>query len=270
MYATDFQFDGQLASSYGLIICSFDGGGGVESVRNGADVNLTTSRVPNSKVWNHVNAQYNEVLTVTFQVAKLMCDDNVQDPYFSVQEQRAINRWLNRLDNYYPFQIIQDGFGNIYFNAQINVNKIEFGGRVIGFELTVTTDKAYGYFEKQTLKFPLDKNGTYSFVDLSDDIGTVDIVMKITCAEAGDLTLTNSLTQQTMFVDDCSAGEVITIDTEKRKITSSIRTNAEMLKNFDFTWLNIGNTKDDKTNSITSTLPVGIELVYYPVCKISF
>ena len=37
MYATDFKFDGELASSYGLIIRSFNGAGDVQSIRNGAD-----------------------------------------------------------------------------------------------------------------------------------------------------------------------------------------------------------------------------------------
>ena len=117
MYATDFQFDGELLSSYGLMICSFNGSGSTESIKNGADITLTTVKVPGSNTWNHVCGRYDEALTATFQIAKL--SGHSQTPYFDAVEQRAINRWLNRADKFYPFCIIQDGFENIYFNASI-------------------------------------------------------------------------------------------------------------------------------------------------------
>lgn len=274
MYATDFQFDGKLASSFGLIICTFDNAGDITTMRNGADVNLVTSRIPSSNIWNHVSAQYSEVLSVTFQVAKKpACDGSDQNPYFAPHEQRAINRWLNRLDNYYPFRIIQDGYEKIYFNAQINVKKIETGGKVAGFELTVTTDRPFGYYERQELVFPIEPAVgvyTYSFIDMSDDIGTEDAIIEIKCMESGELCIMNDLMQKTMLIKNCVEGEVITIDTLLRKIKSNKRDTSQLLKDFNFVWLTVGNTPDSKTNNISSNLAVDMKISYCPVCKISF
>lgn len=271
MYATDFQFDNEMASSHGLMVCTFGSAGDIETISNGADITLTTTRVPGSNVWHHVNAQYQEVLTTTFQIAKKQCGMEIyQSPYFTVQEQEAVNRWLNRIDNYYPFRIVQEGFENIYFNVQINVKKIEIGGKVAGFEVIVTSDKPYGYFEKQKMNFQLTSSKKYSFLDMSDDIGTEDTEIEVTCVADGDLQISNSLTGQTMIIKGCTAKEVINIDTSRRKITSSIRTNAALLKDFNFVWLTVGNTRNDRLNTITSSLPVTMCLVYNPVCKVSF
>lgn len=266
MYATDFKFDGELASSHNLIICSFNGSGDTQSIRNGADVKLTTSKSPSSNVWHHVNAQYDEVLSTTIQVMKLDCKN--KERHFTVQEQETINRWLNRLDGYYPFQIIQDGYENIYFNAQINVNKIEIGGHVVGFELNIITDKPYGYFETQKINFQLSENEKFNFFDKSDEVGNFDILMKVTCLSSGSLTVTNALTRQSFTIDGCVVDEIINIDTENRKLSSSVRTNAELLKSFNFKWMTIGNTRTDRKNIISSTLPVDIEIIYNPICKI--
>lgn len=268
MYATDFQFDKELASSYGVMICTFDGTGGTASFRNGADVTLTTVRAPGSNTWNHVYSQYSEVLSATFQISKIPCKN--KDLYFDAIEQRAINRWLNRLDKFYPFRIIQDGYDNIYFNAQINVNKIELNGRVIGFELTITTDKPYGYFEEQELLFDIAADGSYSFVNISDDIGRNDTRLKITCLADGSLTINNSATTETLTLLNCSNNEVIEFDTQNKKITSNMRTNADLLKAFNFKWLYISNTMESRRNTLTFSLPARVELHYHPVCKISF
>lgn len=253
------------------MICTIDTNNDLQTIKNGADVQLITSKVPNSNIWSHVNAQYSEVLSTTFQVAKLHdCSNNTYDSYFTKQEQQAINRWLNRLDNYYPFRIVQDGFNNVYYNAQINVNKIELLGKVIGFELTITTDKPYGYFEQQNLNFLVSPQIPYSFLSLSDDVGFDDITLTITCLDNGELTISNTMSNQSMIIKNCKKNEVITIDTRLRKVTSSIRTKADILEDFNFVWLKIGNTRKNRLNQISSNMQCKISLSYYPTCKLSF
>lgn len=268
MYATDFQFDGELLSSYGLMICSFNGPGGMESMRNGADIALTTVKVPGSNTWNHICGNYEEVLTTTFQIAK----SDSQNPFFDAVEQRAVNRFLNRPDKFYPFRIVQDGFEDIYFNAQINVNKIEFGGRVAGFELTVTTDKPYGYFKEQSLTFQVPQNGSYSFVNLSDDIGRIPVSAIVKVLGSGTLDIANSQTGTTFSLQNCTENEILSIDSKTKQITSNLpaRTAAELLKNFNFKWLFISNTINARKNTLTFSLPCEVTLTYNPICKISF
>ena len=35
---TDFEYAGEMLSDYGMMLCSFDSGGGIEAVSSGADV----------------------------------------------------------------------------------------------------------------------------------------------------------------------------------------------------------------------------------------
>lgn len=284
MFATDFEFAGELASSYGLVICKFDGSTGVETLSNGADIALTTVRVPGSNIWNHVYSQYAEVLSTTFSVGKNPCYDD-GDPYFSVEQQRMINRWLNRLDKYYPFRIVQDGYEHIYFNAQINAKKVEIGGKVVGFELSVVTNAPYGFYGEQVYNMFFDKgiNTLHTIVDQSDDIGMCDTIFEITFKTPSKESSFNidlidydgtPLRNETMWLKNCYENETITINSRTKKITSS-NPDRDMAKfladaNFSFTWLHIYNNQKSRNNVIkySGDSACEVKVRYTPVAKI--
>lgn len=268
MWADDFQFDNQLASSYGLMICSFDSSNSVENIRNGADIEITTTRTPGTNEWRYISSQYSEVLTTTFQIAKKICDINT-DKYFSIAEQRLINRWLNRRDGFHIFRIIKEGYENVYFEAQANVNKIELLGEVIGFEVTVTTNRPYGMFLEQLHKFTVQKNGSYRFVDISDEIGHNYPHITIKVLEDGNLNIKNSICEDITTIQNCTKDEVITIDNNNRTLFSSVR-GVSVMDAFNFKWLKIENNLNTKFNTFTFSLPCEVILTYKPICKISF
>lgn len=268
MWAEDFQFDNQLASSYGLMICSFDSSNGTETIRNGADIELTTTKTPGTNEWRYINSRYSEVLTAAFQIAKKECDINT-DKYFSIAEQRLINRWLNRRDGFHDFRIIKEGYENIYFEAQANVNKIELSGKVIGFEVTITTNRPYGMFLEQIHNFSVEENGSYSFVDISDEIGHNYPYITIKVLKDGNLNIKNSICEDVTTIQNCTKGEEITIDNNNRILSSSAR-GISVMDDFNFKWLKIENNLNTKFNTFTFSLPCEVTLTYKPVCKISF
>lgn len=270
MYAKDFLFAGELASSHGLMICSFDGNNDNSDIANGADIEFTTVKASTDDVHRHINGAYGEVLSTTFSIAKMNCR-NTSDIYFSVAEQRDINRWLNRKDGFYPFKLVQTDYDTITFNVRINVKKKEINGMVAGFILEITSDKPYAYYKEQKITFTANSNNYQRMVfDVSDDVGRTDIVMKVTTSSACNLSITNLTMNETLTIKNCSAGETITIDTQNQRILSTVRTTPELLKNFNFVWLNICNTRTDKRNMLKFSHPCSVELTYNPACKISF
>ncbi len=48
----------------------------------------------------------------------------------------------------------------------------------------------------------------------SDEVGTLYPTVIITCNEAGDLSLANDLDNEVMVIKNCSAGEVITVNSK--------------------------------------------------------
>lgn len=173
MFAKDFQFNGELASSYGLFICDINvNSNDINIVNNAAKITPVLVRSAGSDVWQYVKGNYDEALSATIKVIKNPCNDDNQ--YFSVYEQREINRWLNKRDKFYPFKIIKDGYENINFNVQINVSKIEIYDKVIGFELEIITDKPYAYLDEHTELIDTTQSRNFILGNESDEDGEID------------------------------------------------------------------------------------------------
>ena len=215
--------------------------------------------------------KYTEVLTTTFQVCKKGCLLDQDDYYFSLDEIRLINRWLLRTDSYKKFKIYCEsvpGYEDVFFNAYINsVNPIRINGGTVGFEITATTDKPYGYFETKTMNFEFtDDAKALQCIDVSDEIGSSYPVFTLTMKSGGDLILSNLFSHKTMKITGCQSGEVITIDSKKRIISSSVR--ADIIKYFNFCWLDIANDEYDCLNTYKSNLNCTMKIEYNPVAKV--
>lgn len=263
MWCNDFEFDGELASSHNLILCSFDGGGTIETSPNGADISFHTIKTPGDNEWKYICSQYDEVLSSTFQVMKKSCKGQ-NNKNFSVSEQRAVNRWLSRNDGFHKLKLIKDGYENIYFEAQLKVKKIELGCNVVGFEISVTTNKPYANFEEKEFSFT---GTTYSFEDISDEIGYQYPYMEIEVESDGNLEISNSQSKYSFVINNCTNGEKITIDNKNHIISSSLR-NVDVINDFNFKWFKIENKKNNKMNTLTLSLPCSVHIKYTPICKV--
>ena len=49
---TDFEFAGEMLSDYGMILCSFDSGGGIETFSSGADITFNQIKPIGSNRFN--------------------------------------------------------------------------------------------------------------------------------------------------------------------------------------------------------------------------
>lgn len=175
MLVTDFEFAGQKASSWGLMPCSFDNTDS-DTLSNGSKLTFSTAKPAKGDIWHYAGSQYNEQLTGTLEVTKKNCSGSYADNFFSLEELRAIMRWLNRKDGYHRLVLTIDdmpGYEEIWFNAYINVSVVEQAGLVVGLSLEITTDKPYGYFAERVAHMELSgtTNLSGTILDMSDEIG---------------------------------------------------------------------------------------------------
>lgn len=266
MYANDFEYNGRYLSDYNFVICNFDSGG-FKTVSGGS--NITFNKVPRrqGKIYGLSGTQYNECIEATFQICKNPCVYN--DASIGNEMYRDIMRWLNRREflPFKPFNSGSDGSEEIWFNASFNINKLIMDGKIYGLELTMTTDKPFGYGKliSKLLRFTAAEQ-IKVFTDTSDEIGTAYPDMKIVCKANGDLSIKNLTYPCTTAICNCKAGEIITISGDTKIISTSLNSH-DISDDFNYEFFRIENGFTQRDNKIKVSMPCEITLSYYPVIK---
>lgn len=269
MYATNIEYDGEKLSDYRMIICQFDGSSGSEIVSSGADITFNQIKPSGSNKFNLYSSTYESVYTTTFQICKNPCGINTQDDMFlSVEEVSALQRWLCRKNQYNKFKIDQDGYEHIYWNATFSSKQIEVNGRIIGLELTLYTDAPYAYMDEITIEKDCSNDLKFDIYDVSDEEGYIYPDVIITLLEDGDFTLSNSLSNKTTFISNCSKGEIITIEGDSQIISSSLSAHKSLSKDFNYFFPKIINTYTETKNTFTCNLKCMITITYSPIRKV--
>jgi len=288
MLVTDFEFAGQTASSWGLMPCTFNSSG-TEIISNGSRLEFVTAHPATSDTWHYVASKYTEVLTGTLQITKKNCSGIYTDSFFTLEELRAITRWLNRKDGYYPLKLTIDnmpGYEDIVFNSYINVSVIELNGQIVGLELSITTDKPYGYFAERTITFELNESNNYRSVvfDPSDEIGKTYPVFYISFPNGQPATDTqidhyyqdggvrqrmeSAIIRTTEMYDWYNDG--IVLDSQRHMIyfNDGHYTPVHPMY-FNFTWLSLSNSLESNMNAFASNeVDLEITIKYSPIAKV--
>lgn len=266
MYACDFEYDGQYLSDFGFVICNFDGSSGFDTVSAGSKISFNTVSTHRGKKYILAGTEYEECITTTFDICKN--PGEYSDLSISNDEYRELMRWLNR-NEFLKFRIFSDEDGQefCYYNASFNVEKLLVDDKLYGLELSMETDKPFGYAQEFiTVLNIVDTNKTYMLIDYSDEIGYTYPPLEITCNEAGDLSIYNAMEECTMVINNVSVGEIITIDGQTHIIESSLNSH-KIYNDFNFEFFRIGNKIDDRINRITSSLKCNLKIKYTPVIK---
>jgi hypothetical protein len=265
MYATDFEYDGMRLSDYGMMICSFDKGGGLETISSGANLSFETVKSARADNFRLINSKYEESYSMTFQICKNNCLDD--DKKISPMEVSAIQRWLCRKDNFHRFKVLQEGYEGIHWNATFSSKQIEVAGQIVGLELTLTTDSPYAYGEEQSITFG---TGTSSLYDLNDEIGYMYPTVTIkNLEEKGTLEIINISsmcpTETTTVTFD--GFDIITIN-GKNKTISSVN-GYDLSGKFNFVFPKLMNTFDERKNLyVIQSLNCEVTFSYCPKIKV--
>lgn len=267
MYALDFEYDGQYLSDYGFVICNFGGTSDMDVISAGSKITFNTVARNRGKKHSLTGTQYDECVQATFNICKN--PELYDDLRITNDEYRDIMRWLNR-NEFLKFQVLNEDDKEqetCYYEASFNIDKIVVNKVLYGMELTMETNKPFGYGQEQSVSWTIgDTSKTYVLSDMSDEIGYTYPSMIITCNRAGDLSIHNDMENCTMTIKNCSVGEVITIDGDALIISSSLDSH-HIHDDFNFEFLRIGNTINNRNNRITVTLPCKLELKYTPIIK---
>ena len=237
MYATDFEFDNEKLSDYGMIIATIDGGAGVETVQSGANLSFTQIKPTGSDKFRLYHGKYEECYTTTFQILKSPCNVNDQDDlYLTSDLVSQLQRWLCRKNKYYKFKVLdQPGYEDLYWNATFSCSEIQLCGRVIGLELTMTTDAPYAYKDEICITYDCKTNISFSLYDESDEIGYIYPYVSIKInGVSGDFILTNSLDSKTCKISSCLSGETLILDGENQIITSDNQSHSSLPSDFNY------------------------------------
>ena len=263
MKSIDFRYDGRLLSDFGLMVCDFNGGNGIDTVSNGSEIKFNTVPIMHGKKHLLTSSEYEDCLQSEFDICVKLCDTD--DMVISVEKQRELMRWLNRR-TFHKFEITDDiEYNNIYFMGSFNVEKVEFNKDVIGFHLTLITDKPFGYQEDIKKIFKVnDTTKIYPMIDESDEIGYLYLDATIKCLQAGNLIITNQFNGDVTQIKNCAKNEVITL---KHPIISF--SNSHTPNDFNYNFIRIGNTYNKNRNEYLFSLPCNVEFTYSPIAKVS-
>lgn len=264
----DFEYDGIRLSGYGYIICDFETSSGIKIVTNGADIKFKITPILKGNLHMSTGTEYTDCLTTKINICKNPCFfDDRQIDVISVEEITKIVRWLSRKE-YKKFKLINNyGYEQIYYEGTFSsINRIIIGDKVVGLELTLTTNRPFGLYEPLTkkLEFSTPKQELI-FRDISDEIGFINAKTIITCKSSGNLIIHNSIEDRNTIINNCANGEVITMDYPN--ILSS-NPSHRLQDDFNFNFFRIANKWDNSVNKVTASLPCVIKFTYSPIRKV--
>lgn len=266
MNANDFTYDNKKLSDYGFIVCDFNGGDGVTEINSGALITFNTSKKSYGKKYHLINTEYDSCVSATFDICKN--PETNDDMMISELEYRKIARWLNRKE-FIPFNFISHSANEeetIYFNASFNLSKLYIRHQFCGIRCNMVTNAPFGYGKKKTFIHTFSGNDSFVLKDSSDEIGYIYPDITITCLEAGNLAITNSLTGSNMIIKNVSVDEQIEIKGEPQIINTS-KVSHNIVNDFNFRFLTVGNTAATRNNTISSNLSCNITISYSPIIK---
>lgn len=262
MKCYDFEYDGRTLSSFGFVLCRF-GSGGTDTISNGSLISFNTVSSLYGQKYELASTQYDECISATFQICIDPCSLDFRE--ITVDEMRKIMRWLNR-KGFHKFKLVDPEYTNIFFEASFNVNRVEFDGRLYGFELEMTTNSPFAHMEPftTTLNFA-NADDEREIVSASDDEGFIYPDVEITVNSDGDLSLYNEFEDRTTFIKGCTNGEVIKM---RYPIIETSVPNHKIMDDFNWIFFRLANTFDDNVNHVTASLPCTIKIRYSPIVKI--
>lgn len=267
MRAFDFSYGDKNLSDFGFILCRFGGSQGLETVTDGCQITFNTVPVLGGTKHNLTSVTYEECLETTLQICKHSCKGGVQE--ITETEHREITRWLNR-KNFLKLKIFDEAHIDLYYNAAINVSKIEIDGRLFGFELAVRTNTPFALKDVRTVNIKnLKVDGKHSINDISHEEGYIYPYTEITIGDIGSeketLEITNEIESRKTIIKNCVSGEVITMD---YPVISSSDSSHNIQNDFNWVFFRVANTYENSRNDLTISLPCTIKIKYSPIVKV--
>ena len=267
MYASDFEYDGRLLSSFGFMVCTFGGSGDLDVAETGYDITFTKVQRNHGRRNGVASTKYEDCAKTTFQICKNPSE--YDDVEIRDSEYRELARWLNRHE-FLRFRILSEASGldraPCYFNASFNIKKVYVADILYGLELTAETDSPYGYGMPVDRTWTVGAGGSITIADMSDDVGWIRPDLEITCLAGGTLSVSNQKLGGVTQIKNCVDNETINIYGDTQIITTSVAAH-RICNDFNYEFPKIGNDYNGRTNQMSFSLPCTVRVRYAPVIK---
>lgn len=266
MKAYDFQYGEHNLSDFGMILCRFDSGG-LDTVSDGSEITFNTISIQNGAKGELVSTVYENNLETTLQICKYSCTGDVQE--ITATEHRELTRWLSR-KRFLKFKILDEDNIDLYHEAIINISKIELNGKLMGLELSVTTNRPFALKEPKTIVIKnTEQDGKYFINDTSYEEGYIYPYTEITIGNIGSekktFVITNAIENRETVIKNCVAGEIITMD---YPIIKSSISSHNIQNDFNWNFFRVANTFGNSRNNLTISIPCSITIKYSPIVKV--
>lgn len=266
MYATDFEYDERCLSDFGFIICDFNYSNGTTVAEVGSKISFEKVSLNNGKRYSLTSAKYDDCIQTTFDICKNPEIFNQDEMEITDEEYRQLIRWLNRKE-FLPFRMFDDKKESCFYNASFNVSKIKIREILYGIELTMETDKPFGYGQTQHLFLDCtDITKSHLLIDVSDEIGYTYPYVRIICEADGDLSIYNKSIESTTLIKNCKKGEEIILEGDTQIITSTYSSH-DICNDFNYEFFKISNSFNNRNNLVSVSIPCKLEIKYNPIIK---
>lgn len=262
MKAYDFCYDNKNLSDFGFVICNF-GNKGLDTISDGAIVSFDTVPVFNGAYHTLTNTTYEDCLEATLQICKHTCAGGVQE--ITTSEHRQLTKWLSR-KRFLKLKFFDEDHIDLYYEALINVSKIELDGKLYGLELEILTNRPFALKEPKIITINnVSQHGKHSINDISHEEGYIYPYTEITIKQSGNLNIHNTIENRNTYIANCIAGEIIIMD---YPIIHSSISSHNIQNDFNWNFFRIANTYDNSRNDLTISIPCEIKMKYSPIVKV--
>lgn len=243
IYSEKFIYNGKHCNLFNLMMCTFESNSGVEDATAGGTLEFSTVKQSGGSRWETTSIDLSEPLEFSFQVYKTNKEE------FSDIEKRTIHRWLVRKDEYKELQF--EGSDVIFYSLN-NIKWLAVGGQYVGMEISCKTREPWALSRPITKTFTVNGASNIMIMDNTDEDGYTLPKTTITVTQNGAVSILNNFDGHLVTINNCVIGEVITIDSLKREISSSISTHS-LPDDFNFNYPRLRRLEDNVINNLTLT-----------------
>lgn len=246
----NFTFNDIPSENYGLRI-AFINDVGVKDTYSGIQQGIEEIKI--KRVDKPVFFGVEKTGKISFEI--LIFSEEEIDTY----DRQAIDRWLFQ-NTYKYFQIDQEDYNGLFFRCiMTEAPKLEIGNRPYAKRVIVTCDSPYVYTDEYTYTFTSTSTPSNANITNLSNINNYSYPEYIiTTSTSGDVSVSNNTDGTTFSVTGLANGEVLTVDNDRKILSSS--TGQRRIGNFNKTW---GRLLPDINNfTFTGNFNIDIKIRY--------
>lgn len=278
---TDFIFDGKALSDFGYVFFLED-----EEEIVVSNMTFTTIKGARTDSLKSIGYSYEEPYSTTFTIMKNPCVYDNDEQHLTRDDISEMVRWLSQ-KQFKWFRFIDDNDNDeIWYKAQIKINKATAGDYCYGLQLVVTTNAPYGFTREITKTVNNLNNGDIIEIPINtDEFGefypNVNITINGSVAGSKDVSFKNitaydegAESSATTLVKNCINGEELDFWGEGVMQFETTNASHDLEKDFDYRFPVLVATPGVSSNvieiEIPNTITCNVTYKYRGIRKVGF